>query len=173
MPKLTVAKQAADMHSATLPQAIVAEYLDRGLLEAHIESVCRMYRSRQRAMLDALGRHFPGDIKWTKPEGGLFVWCVCPPRVDVGALLARAIERQVGFVPGDQFFADEGGGDGAEVAVGGGGEAAGGGGAEVAAGGGGAVGNAANTFRLNYSCESEASIERGIAILGGLLKEAI
>jgi 2-aminoadipate transaminase len=152
MPKLTVAKQAADMHSATLPQAIVAEYLDRGLLDEHIKSVCRMYRSRQRAMLGAIERHFPGDIKWTKPQGGLFVWCVCPPRVDVGALLDRAIERQVGFVPGDQFFAEACNGSDGES-------------------GSGAVGNAKNTFRLNFSCESEASIERGVAILGELLKE--
>jgi 2-aminoadipate transaminase len=50
-------------------------------------------------------QHFPDEIAWTAPQGGLFLWCVCPPGWDTQRLLPRAVEQKVAFVPGDQFFA--------------------------------------------------------------------
>jgi DNA-binding transcriptional MocR family regulator len=108
IPYLTVAKQAADMHSSTLPQAIVAEYLDRGLIGAHIDGLCAMYRERLRAMLARLDADFPKAVRHTSPQGGLFVWCELPQGFDATAALERAVERKVAYIPGDQFFAEPG-----------------------------------------------------------------
>jgi len=108
VPHLTVAKQAADMHSATLPQAIIAAYLDKGLVGAHIDGLIRMYRSRLRAMLGALDAFFPKSVRRTAPQGGLFVWCECRPGFDATALLDEAVARKVAYIPGDQFFAAPG-----------------------------------------------------------------
>jgi 2-aminoadipate transaminase len=107
IPALTVAKQAADMHSPALPQAIVSAYLDRGLLDAHLSLLCGQYRRKLDAMLDAVKRFFPEGIEYRPPQGGLFLWCVCPERLDTAELLERAVDEKVAFVPGEQFFADE------------------------------------------------------------------
>ena len=108
-PSLTVAKQAADMHSATIPQAIVSEYIERGLLDPHIESVCKNYGNKLEVMLKSAAEFFPDSIKTTRPQGGLFLWCACPDGTDAEELLKRSIEKKVAFIPGGQFFTDGGG----------------------------------------------------------------
>ncbi|MDR1060657.1 MAG: PLP-dependent aminotransferase family protein [Clostridiales bacterium] len=105
-PVLTVAKQATDMHSPTLTQAIVCAYLESGRMEAHLKMLCDMYRARLKAMLEAAAAFFPESVACAPPQGGLFLWCVCPPHVDTLALLAEAVERKVAYIPGDQFYAD-------------------------------------------------------------------
>ncbi|MDR1439747.1 MAG: PLP-dependent aminotransferase family protein [Clostridiales bacterium] len=105
-PALTVAKQAADMHTPAITQAIVGAYLESGLLEAHLRMLCDMYRARLNAMLEAAAAFFPESVAYSPPQGGLFLWCACPPHVDTLALLAEAVERNVAYIPGDQFYAD-------------------------------------------------------------------
>jgi 2-aminoadipate transaminase len=58
-------------------------------------------------MLQSLARHFPTDVRWTKPEGGMFLWIELPPRLDTAQLLPAAVEAKVAFVPGAPFFANE------------------------------------------------------------------
>ena len=106
VPVMTVAKQAADMHSSTLPQAIVSEFIDRGLLEPHVIRLRYVYRMKLDLMLKTISGHFPESVKTTSPAGGLFIWCVCPDGVNAGDLLEKAISRKVAFIPGEQFFAD-------------------------------------------------------------------
>ena len=101
---LIAAKQAADMHSATLPQAIVSEYIDRGLLDPHIAGICVKYKEKLDLMLKAVNEYFPRHIDVTRPDGGLFLWCVCPDGTDTRKLLDIAIEKKVAFIPGEQFF---------------------------------------------------------------------
>jgi len=103
---MVVAKQIADMHSATLPQAIVSEFINRGLLDPHIKRLCGMYGKKLEAMRAAISAFFPDCIKITEPEGGLFIWCVCPEGADTNKLLEAAIKKRVAFIPGEQFFAD-------------------------------------------------------------------
>jgi len=68
------------------------------------------YRERRNAMLDALARHAPAGMEWTKPEGGLFVWVTLPEGIDGRILLDRAVDEQnVAFVPGQAFFPDRSG----------------------------------------------------------------
>ena len=56
-------------------------------------------------MLDAMEKYFPDDVKWTRPEGGMFLWVTLPDHMDSQDLLQKAIERNVAFVPGEPFYA--------------------------------------------------------------------
>src|SRR3954447_20531960 len=93
-----------------LTQATVHEFIERGNFEPNLERVRGLLRSRRDAMLEALERHMPGDARWSRPEGGYFVWLDLPSGPDAVELLPRAEEAGVTFVQGTDFFA--GGSDG-------------------------------------------------------------
>lgn len=102
---VVVAKQASDLHTSTLDQAAAAGYLASG---AHEGSLLRMrdaYRLRRDAMLAALPAALPPGSTWTTPDGGMFVWATLPDAADTTALLPRAIEASVAYVPGAPFHA--------------------------------------------------------------------
>ena len=105
--KAVVGKQSTDVHTSTLTQAIVAEYLRQGRLPAHVAAICKSYGAQMEAMLAHLAR-FPEGTWYTRPQGGLFLWARLPGGLDAVALLPRAIERNVAFVPGTHFFCDGG-----------------------------------------------------------------
>ena len=106
---LVRSKQAADLHSSPLNQWIVLELLRRGQLERQLPRLRRIYRERRDAMLAALEESLVGEVQWTRPEGGMFVWVTLPETVDAAALLERALARGVAFVPGAEFHVDGGG----------------------------------------------------------------
>ncbi len=60
-------------------------------------------------MLKALDSHFPSEVTWTRPQGGLFLWATFPEFVDAAQLLQEAVKQKVAFVPGSSFFPDGGG----------------------------------------------------------------
>ncbi|MCL6710794.1 PLP-dependent aminotransferase family protein [Pseudomonas sp. R2.Fl] len=103
--KLVQAKQAADLHTPSFSQRIVFEAVQGGFLDRHIPEIRKLYGEQCELMLSALQRHFPAEAKWNRPAGGMFIWVTLPEGVDAGALLARAIEHNVAFVPGAPFFA--------------------------------------------------------------------
>lgn len=105
-PKLLQAKQAADLHSPGFNQRVVAEVIRDGFLERHVPTIRALYQSQRDAMLDALARHMAGlDVTWTRPAGGMFVWLRLPPGLDATALLPRAVEAGMAYVPGAPFYA--------------------------------------------------------------------
>ncbi|MEM9952414.1 MAG: PLP-dependent aminotransferase family protein [Chloroflexota bacterium] len=104
---LVIAKQGTDLHTQTFGQAIAALYLSGGYLKAHLPKIIDIYRPRRDAMLDALETHMPDGFKWTKPDGGMFLWLEAPDEVDVDALYHECVARGVAFVPGKYFFFDE------------------------------------------------------------------
>lgn len=103
--RLTLIKQAADLHTATINQRVLYRIAEAGF-DAAVGRACAAYVSRRDAMLDALRKHAPSGVTWTRPAGGLFIWVTLPPGADSGALLQKAIERNVAFVPGKAFFTD-------------------------------------------------------------------
>ena len=103
--KLVQAKQATDLHTPTLTQMAVYEAVRDGFLEEHLPTVREIYRVQGRCMLDALAKEFPDTVKWTVPEGGMFLWVTLPDHIDSTKLLAQAIEQNVAFVPGAPFYA--------------------------------------------------------------------
>ncbi len=105
--KCTIGKQSADVHTSNLSQAIVDQYLRRGLLPDHIASICESYRAQLNAMLDDLST-FPEGTQYTHPEGGLFIFVTLPEGIDAKELLTQAVEKHVAYVPGTHFFCDGG-----------------------------------------------------------------
>ncbi|GAB3652218.1 aminotransferase-like domain-containing protein [Ramlibacter alkalitolerans] len=106
-PKLLQAKQAADLHSPSFNQRLVAEVLRDGFLDRHVPTIRALYKSQRDAMLEALEREMRGlDLQWNAPAGGMFLWARLPAGTDAAALLPRAVERGVAFVPGAAFYAD-------------------------------------------------------------------
>ncbi|MCD6168215.1 MAG: PLP-dependent aminotransferase family protein [Caldisericia bacterium] len=103
--KIVIAKQAADLCSPSITQFIVYEFLKRGYLEPYLETVRREYKKKRDAMLQAMEKYFPEEVKWTKPEGGLFVWVTCPEYINTEELFYEAIEEKVAFVIGAAFYA--------------------------------------------------------------------
>lgn len=104
--KLIFAKQAADLCSSSLTQRVVEEYFKSNLLSPHLKKLIAMYKKRRDAMLDALEEFFPKEAKWTRPKGGFFVWVTLPSYIDTTAMLAKAIQEKVAYVPGRAFYAD-------------------------------------------------------------------
>lgn len=103
---LYTAKQGADLHSNTYAQALATDYISGGFIERQVPKIIDLYRPRQEAMLSAMAQHFPQEYRWTKPEGGMFIWVEGPPGVDAEHIYWEAIKRKVAFVPGKYFYID-------------------------------------------------------------------
>jgi len=102
--RLRLVRQATDLHTDQLAQAILAEYMRRGLLNGHLERTRKAYSLRLAALEQALARHMPHGTKWTRPEGGMCVWVELPPGFDASELLIHVRERGVLFSPGRYFY---------------------------------------------------------------------
>ena len=105
--KLTVAKQVSDVHTNLFFQMLAAEYLDRFDVDAHIKKICDMYRVKADKMIECMEREFSPKVKFTRPDGGLFILCTLPDGLDGAELTARAKEKKVAIVPGCAFSTDE------------------------------------------------------------------
>ncbi|MBA5608111.1 PLP-dependent aminotransferase family protein [Duganella sp. FT3S] len=105
--RLELAKQAADLHTSQLTQMVVHRVIKDGFLERHIPQIRQLYGNQCQVMLDAMAEHFPASVKWTKPEGGMFIWVTLPKHVNAMTLLDEAIANHVAFVPGAPFYANE------------------------------------------------------------------
>jgi len=110
---LVIVKQGTDLHSSTFNQALAAEYISGGFLARHLPSIINLYRPRQEAMLSALDKYFPDNFKWSRPEGGMFIWAEGPAGFDMGKLYNKSVQKNVAFVPGKYFYAS--GGEGIET----------------------------------------------------------
>jgi 2-aminoadipate transaminase len=107
--KLVQAKQGADLHTSTFNQIVAYEVAHGGFLDRHIWLIRRVYGERRNLMLDAMDEFFPPEVKYTRPQGGLFLWGTMPERLNSAEVLKRAIEQNVAFVPGAAFHALGGG----------------------------------------------------------------
>jgi len=107
--RLIVAKQACDLHSNSLCQRMLHRYLTGHDIDRHIATIREAYRRQKDAMLAAIQDHFPAEIGFTRPEGGMFVWATLPPRLSALELFEYAAREKVVFVPGAPFFVDGGG----------------------------------------------------------------
>ena len=104
---LTIAKQAADLHSSTIDQAAAARWLAGVDLDAHLTTLRRVYGERRDALVDGLAEALPPGSVHNRPDGGMFVWARLPDGWDAEQLLHRALARAVAFVPGYPFHAGE------------------------------------------------------------------
>lgn len=106
---LVTAKQGSDLHTSTFSQMVTWELAKGGFLDRHVRTIRSVYRERRDVMLAALERWFPEEVRWTRPQGGLFLWLTFPEGVDAAELLKEALKQKVAFVPGAAFFPGGGG----------------------------------------------------------------
>ena len=104
--KLVLAKQGTDLHTGTFVQMVAYELAHGGFLDKPVHHIRSVYGIRRNAILAALERHMPRGVRWTRPQGGLFIWAVLPEGLDAADLLREAIKEKVAFVPGQPFFDD-------------------------------------------------------------------
>lgn len=107
--KMVLAKQAADLHTSTFNQITAYEVANGGFLDEHVKHIRDVYRHRRDTMLDSLTEHMPKEVKWTRPEGGLFLWATLPEEIKTRDFFHTALDKNVAFVPGESFFAEGGG----------------------------------------------------------------
>ena len=109
--KAVTAKQSVDLCSPPFNQSILYEFLNRGLLEKQITVIIKAYREKRDFMLSMLSKYMPKlpGLKWTHPQGGLFLWVTLPEDMDAGEMFHSAIEKQVAYVVGSAFYPDGGG----------------------------------------------------------------
>src|ERR1700760_1498093 len=105
-PKLLQSKQAADLHTGSFSQRVVHEVIKNGFLDQHIPTIRDRYRTQRDAMDAALKASMPAGCEWRKPSGGMFFWLRLPAGCDAMALLPKAVEAGVAYVPGAAFYAD-------------------------------------------------------------------
>jgi 2-aminoadipate transaminase len=104
-PKLLQAKQAADLHTPGFNQRVVYEVIREGFLDQHVPAIRARYKAQRDAMAAGLRRHLPEGSEWQEPKGGMFFWVRLPEGIDAMALLPRAVEAGIAFVPGAAFYA--------------------------------------------------------------------
>jgi 2-aminoadipate transaminase len=101
--RLRQAKEAADLHTDQLSQAVLLEFLESGRLEAHRRRVLEEGAHRLAATLEGCRLNFPAGTRWTEPQGGMNIWVRLPAPLDASELLPRARKEGAPFLPGRYF----------------------------------------------------------------------
>lgn len=105
--KLVLLKQASDLHCSTINQMIACE-IAKSSHASQVEKLRKAYKERRDVMLEALERCLPKEVRYTHPDGGMFIWLEFPEGIDGTQLLEEAIkDTEVAFVPGSAFYANE------------------------------------------------------------------
>lgn len=101
-------KQGSDLHTNSMSQRELDKFLELYDIDAHIEKIKDVYRKRRDVMMKAIKEHFPQNLKYTYPVGGLFSWVELPSEINARDVFIRAIAVNVAFVPGGSFFPNGG-----------------------------------------------------------------
>lgn len=107
--QLVLAKQPTDLQTNTFIQYAVYHYCKRGHLEKHLPLIIKDYSRRAAVMMEAIHSHFPPEVSYIEPEGGMFVWCTLPEGIKASEVFKKAIAQGVAFVDGSVFHANGGG----------------------------------------------------------------
>jgi DNA-binding transcriptional MocR family regulator len=99
-------KQGADLHTNTFAQHVIYEFIKTGALDEHLKVIRRTYSRRRDLMVQLMREHFPSEVEFTEPTGGLFLWVSLPEKVDTAEILAKAVELDVAYIPGFAFYPD-------------------------------------------------------------------
>ncbi len=102
--KYVLVKQGVDLQCNTIAQMEIAKYLELYSIDDHIDKIKQAYKKRRDTAIKAMEEEFPEEVKFTRPEGGLFAWIELPQHIDSRDVLAKCLEKNVAFVPGGSFF---------------------------------------------------------------------
>jgi 2-aminoadipate transaminase len=106
--KYVLVKQCTDLQCNTIAQREISKYLEIYDIDKHIEKIREVYRERRNAAIETMEKEFPKEIKFTRPNGGLFMWIELPEKINARDILEKCIQRNVAFVPGGSFFPNGG-----------------------------------------------------------------
>ncbi len=104
--KMVVIKQITDVHTPVLTQMIAYEFVTHYDIDEHIQRSRRLYGHKCAVMLSEMDKCFPEYCEYTRPEGGIFLWCTLPEGFDSDALFKKGVENKVAFVPGSSCMVD-------------------------------------------------------------------
>ena len=107
MDNLVIAKQASDLHSNYFTQRVVYQFLQDNDVDKHVQKIRRMYRKQRDLMIRMIQEHFPAEVHYTEPEGGMFLWVTLPPGLSSMDLFDLALKEDVAFVPGETFYVND------------------------------------------------------------------
>ena len=105
--KMVVAKQVEDVHTNQFFQMIVAGFMQECDMDAHVAKINAIYKHKASLMIAALDKYMPKEVKFTRPEGGLFLWCTLPEGVSLADFMKESIAQKVFVVTGKAFNCDE------------------------------------------------------------------
>lgn len=104
-------KRVNDLTTSNLHQRALESYMTVGRYQAYLHRTTRLYKKRRDAMVEAIHAHLPSDVRFTIPQGGLFLWLEFPESISASRLLPLAFDEGVSFSPGNSFFPDNSSGD--------------------------------------------------------------
>ena len=104
--KVVLGKQAADLCTSTLTQDFAGHFFRDGAWREYVDELTGIYRARRDVMINAMAEYFPHGATWNKPAGGLFIWATMPDVLSSEDLLAKALSKNVAFVPGPNAYVD-------------------------------------------------------------------
>ncbi|MCL2838327.1 MAG: PLP-dependent aminotransferase family protein [Oscillospiraceae bacterium] len=105
--RMVVCKQTSDVHTNVFAQMLVHEFVTQYSIDEHIENLCGLYGKRCRKMIKCIKNYFPNEVTFTRPQGGLFIFCTMPDGVDSREIMERALKKNVAFVPGATTMIDD------------------------------------------------------------------
>lgn len=106
--KIVVVKQTNDVHTNLFFQMLCSRFISEYGLDDHIAGIKRLYRDNCMTMLSEMDAKFPENVKYTRPEGGLFLWVTMPESVDMNEFIKKTVAAEVAVVPGATFLPDTG-----------------------------------------------------------------
>ena len=106
--KIVVCKQVSDVHSNIWAQAVAHKFITTRDFDKHIKGLKEIYRKKCTLMLSEIKKNFSSKISYTKPDGGLFIWCTLPEGNDMMGFCSKAVqEYKIAVVPGSAFMINE------------------------------------------------------------------
>lgn len=106
--KIVVVKQTNDVHTNLFFQMLCSRFISEYGLDDHIAGIKKLYRDNCMTMLSEMDAKFPENVKYTRPEGGLFLWVTMPDSVDMNEFIKKTVAAEVAVVPGATFLPDTG-----------------------------------------------------------------
>ena len=97
-------KQSADLHTSNFDQGLADAYIENYDLDAHVEQIKALYKHRRDVIIESMEKMMPEGVKWTHPEGGLFLWLTFPQGVSAAQVFMKCIEKNVAGVTGDASY---------------------------------------------------------------------
>ncbi len=104
--KMVVAKQSEDVHTNIFFQMLCYRYMTERDMDSHIADIRKLYGAKCALMLEGLEKNLPSELKFTRPEGGLFIWVTLPDEIDMMTYVRKLIEKKLAVVPGTAFNCD-------------------------------------------------------------------